>query len=275
MEKVNNFFEKLDDVLLTSFYELAEYAGSLAPIYNRQTQSWAVEITRDVAVSLLNSITKLAVVNGLSITVDTTVDGSGNRFIAKCSLSIYDGGQQLLSFSAFGEGAETMTVQRTGEIIQNENAVRASETRAIKRVIEMLSPIIGRQLRYISQQLQSRLATLSGTITQQVVNNELIVIVKQLKTAYFARRQQVQPQQQQQQAQPQAASQPQSQPQPAQPQYQPAPQPAPAQTHTNGERKKLVKSYKYQPQQVEELQQKEQDETATYQPIADDEEIPF
>lgn len=188
MENVKKFFEQLDNTLLSAFYRAAGHNGGLAAIYQRQTQTWIVEITRDVAVHLLNSITKLAVINNLTVNVDTTVDENNGRFVAKCSL-IISTDKPIISFTSFGEGTETVVLQKTGEVIGNENAVRTAETRAIKRVVEMLSPIIGVHLRIISQKLQKDIATIQGNISYQSVNEKMLKIVSYMKQQWLKKQQ--------------------------------------------------------------------------------------
>jgi len=114
------------------------------------------EFTREVAATLLAVAGDTALEYGAELSLRTTPQAAEGRFMVVAELTLRIGDLSLTR-TGIGESTEVRTIKdkRTGEIVQeaDDNAVRAAETRAVKRALEMFVPAIGLKLERISQWL--------------------------------------------------------------------------------------------------------------------------
>jgi len=130
--------ERLEEILKTN-------KNAIVKINNR------FEITREVAIALLNSLTWYLVNTGYSISHKTEIQIFGNIVIARAIISISREGNIIMEFT--GTGATNLDEER-----DYHTAIAKAETRALKRAIETtigedtINKII---LEYVGNQVQT------------------------------------------------------------------------------------------------------------------------
>lgn len=114
------------------------------------------EFTREVAATLLAVAGDTALEHGAELSLRTTPQTADGRFMVVAEITLRIGDLKTTR-TGIGEGMEVkeMKDKRTGEVqaTADENAVRAAETRAVKRALEMFVPSIGLRLEKISEWL--------------------------------------------------------------------------------------------------------------------------
>lgn len=114
------------------------------------------EFTREVAATLLSVAGDTALEHGAELSLRTTPQPADGRYVVVAEIALRIG-ELVVTRTGIGEAVEVreMRDKRTGEVqaTADENAVRAAETRAVKRALEMFVPSVGSRLARISQWL--------------------------------------------------------------------------------------------------------------------------
>lgn len=136
----------------------AELVPSLAVWTERRRGETRIvaEFTREVAATLLAVAGDTALEHGAELSLRTTPQATEGRYIVVAEITLRLGDLHVVR-TGIGESTEVRTARdrRTGEVVQeqDDNAVRAAETRAVKRALEMFVPAVGLKLERISQWL--------------------------------------------------------------------------------------------------------------------------
>ena len=120
-----------------------------------QRGGYAVEMGRETALELFAVLTETALQHGAALSYGTTARLEGDRVLAECVLTLQAGDVRI---SRTGLG-EALLADKQGP---SEIAVRAAETRAIKRAIAGLVPAVDSILRRWSEWVAAYAAKAQG-----------------------------------------------------------------------------------------------------------------
>jgi hypothetical protein len=108
--------------------------------------------------AIFGEIQWVAIEFGFTVDFSTNYEVVNGKVIFTATLELLKDGVVILKNKAFGEAAEMVINTTDGSVSNDPFAIRSAETRAIKRLVEILAPTIGLTLKVVSLKLTEFMA---------------------------------------------------------------------------------------------------------------------
>jgi hypothetical protein len=157
--EIKNFRNALKNAIMESFFK-GKYSVAIIKNFDKikREYTYSIEPTRDLMLAILGEIQWVAIEFGYSVDFATNYEVVNGKIIFTATLELLKDGIVVLRNKAFGEASEMVINTTDGSVSNDPFAIRSAETRAIKRLVEILAPAIGLTLKVVSLKLTEFMA---------------------------------------------------------------------------------------------------------------------
>jgi hypothetical protein len=150
------------------------------PVPSIPAKGVRVELSSETAALLSKAVSEVALRNSVEYSVESDVSFEKDRVVVKVTLRF-----ATIKVQRVGEAALASTSASTGEVRQNDAAVRTAETRAFKRALEALAgDIVLSWLRFAESFALTQLQTANAAAAQASKFEQVLVFSRFMQRTF-------------------------------------------------------------------------------------------